>query len=114
MNIDTGELRKLASFFEDTHDVSGDEKALAQDMEKQQEEMDRAIKMQQETMAMAMTTGFTPVPSELNQAAEKKLAGKDSAMVSLTSGGKLSRWAASERKKKRKTASDSRKKNRSK
>ena len=48
-----------------------------------------------------MPQGFIPVPSELEKAATKVLAGKDSAVVSRTSGGKLSRWAASERKKRR-------------
>jgi hypothetical protein len=47
--------------------------------------------------------GYEPVPPELNHAAKVKLAGRHEAMVSLTSGGKLSRWAAKERKKKQKT-----------
>ena len=41
---------------------------------------------------------YEPVPEELRVAAEKKLAGKDEAYVSLTSGGKLSKWAAKQRK----------------
>lgn len=45
---------------------------------------------------------FTPVPDELNHAADRKLGGKDRAVVSKTSGGKLSRWAAKQRKAKRK------------
>ena len=52
-------------------------------------------------MKQATDEGFEPVPNELRDAADLKLAGNDSAMVSLTSGGKLSRWAASRRKKKR-------------
>jgi len=55
---------------------------------------------------------YQPVPKELEPAAKKKLASKDEAYVSLTSGGKLSRWAAKQRKAKRKAAKQSRKKNR--
>jgi hypothetical protein len=99
MNVDTGELRKLTSLIEENH-------AAATSCEKE-----RDLRKQQEAMK---SMGFTPIPKELNQAAEKKLAGKDSAMVSLTSGGKLSRWAAAERKKKRKMVAESRRKNRSK
>lgn len=59
---------------------------------------------------------YTPVPEHLQKAAETKLAGKDEAIVSLTSGGKLSRWAAQERKKKKKQqmAKESRRRNRGK
>jgi hypothetical protein len=59
---------------------------------------------------------YTPVPKELQSAAEKKLADKTEAMVSLTSGGKLSKWASEQRKNKRKSrakiAKQSRKQNR--
>ena len=60
---------------------------------------------------------YTPVPEQLEGAAKKKLAGKNEAMVSLTSGGKLSKWAAHDRreqakKKARKTAKKSRQRNR--
>lgn len=48
--------------------------------------------------------GFVPVPSELNRGARRKLAGRESATVSLTSGGKLSKFAAEQRKAKRKAA----------
>jgi len=61
-------------------------------------QLEHDLRRQQEVVEM----GFTPIPKELDKAAEKKLAGKDSVLVSLTSGGKLSRWAAAERKKKRK------------
>lgn len=43
--------------------------------------------------------GFEPIPEELEHAAKVKLKGKPSAIVSKTSGGKLSKWAASKRKK---------------
>lgn len=59
--------------------------------------------------------GYEPVPPEMERAAARKLAGKDEAMVSLTSGGKLSRWAAgkrNERKAKNRMAKESRRKNR--
>jgi hypothetical protein len=54
------------------------------------------------------------LPEQLNRAARRKLAGKNEATVSLTSGGKLSKWAAEKRKSKRKMAKASRKRNRSK
>lgn len=41
---------------------------------------------------------YTELPEELAEAAERKLAGKNEATVSKNSGGKLSRWAASERR----------------
>jgi hypothetical protein len=40
-----------------------------------------------------MDDGFIPVPLELQLAAQLKLKGEPSAMVSKTSGGKLSEWA---------------------
>ena len=58
---------------------------------------------------------FEPVPVNLERAAMLKLAGADEAQVSLTSGGKLSKWAAKERKKRKsrnKIARQSRKRNR--
>lgn len=55
---------------------------------------------------------YTPVPEELELAAMKKLAGQQEAMVSLTSGGKLSNWARANRKARRKMARESRKRNR--
>ena len=61
--------------------------------------------------------GYVPIPEDLFPAVEAKLAGKDEAMVSLTSGGKLSKWAAKKRKENRQKArqkmtKDSRKRNR--
>ena len=56
--------------------------------------------------------GFEEVPEELSHAAKCKLNGKRKAMVSLTSGGKLSRWASSRRKKKNQRAKASRRRNR--
>ena len=60
---------------------------------------------------------YKPIPEHLERAAQKKLAGKEEAMVSLTSGGKLSSWAAQERKAKtrkkaRRTSEASRRRNR--
>ena len=56
------------------------------------------------------------IPQELESAAERKLAGKPEAMVSLTSGGKLSSWASEQRRSKRKSrskiAKESKKRNR--
>ena len=57
-------------------------------------------------------SGYEPVPKELEAVAANKLAGQDEAYVSLTSGGKLSKWAASRRKAKRKMAQVSKRRNR--
>jgi hypothetical protein len=63
-----------------------------------------------------MEQGYEPVPEELEVAANKKLAGQKEAYVSLTSGGKLSTWAAGRRKEnrksKRKAAKQARRRNR--
>lgn len=45
--------------------------------------------------------GAQMLPPEYHEAARRKLAGRREAYVSLTSGGKLSMWAAQQRKKKR-------------
>lgn len=63
-------------------------------------------------MVKAKAEGFEEVPEYLNKAAKLKLKGEKSAMVSLTSGGRLSRWAASKRKKKRQKAKAERRANR--
>lgn len=42
--------------------------------------------------------GFIPVPKSLDHAARVKLGKNKRAIVSKTSGGKLSRWAAKKRK----------------
>ena len=55
---------------------------------------------------------YTPVPKELHSSADKKLAGKSEAVVSLTSGGRLSKWASKQRKNKSKVVKESRKRNR--
>lgn len=61
------------------------------------EAMERMRKLNAE-----LSAGYTEVPQRLSKAARRKLAGADDAMVSLGSGGKLSRWAAHERAKKAK------------
>jgi hypothetical protein len=87
MNCDTGELRKLMPF------TTEDERIF------QMRELEE--------------TGYTLVPQGLEAAAKRKLSGKTEATVSLNSGGKLSKWAAQERKKKRqKMAKESKKRNR--
>lgn len=55
---------------------------------------------------------YEMVPEYLRGAARRKLAGKSEAQVSLNSGGKLSRWAASKRKKKRQAEKAARRANR--
>lgn len=57
-------------------------------------------------------TGFDPLPDELQFAAMTVLADRVEAQVSLTSGGKLSKWAAQQRKNRRKMQKDSRRRNR--
>lgn len=98
MNIDNGHLVSLTKFF----DLPDDEENKAQDLAER-------LKAQNDSM---QERGYTEVPKELETAAKKKLAGKDEAYVSLTSGGKLSKWAAKERKGKRKMQKESRRKNR--
>lgn len=51
---------------------------------------------------------YTEVPLELERAAAMKLRGRKEASVSLTSGGKLSRWAAEVRAEKSRAASEQR------
>lgn len=66
-----------------------------------------------EEMELLRQAGFVQVPEHLQKAAQLKLSGKESAKVSLTSGGKLSKWAAKQRKIARKKKAKSRiKKNR--
>ena len=61
---------------------------------------------------MEDTEDYTPIPEHLHYAASVALAGKAEANISKHSGGKLSKWAASERKKKRKAQKLSLRKNR--
>jgi len=67
-------------------------------------EMEEAIK--------AIKAEYRTLPPSLQNAAKRKLKGRNSAYVSKTSGGKLSKWAAQERKKKRKLQKAAKKKNR--
>lgn len=57
-------------------------------------------------------TPYTPVPDELDHAAQCALDGKEETNISMTSGGKLSKWAAKERKAKRRQQRESRRQNR--
>jgi len=41
---------------------------------------------------------YEPVPENLNRAAKRKLNGRKEAVVSMISGGKLSKWARRRRK----------------
>lgn len=66
------------------------------------------VAVQQEILAQ----GFEEVPKELRHSAELTLKGLDSVIVSRTSGGKLSKWAAQRRKARNKMARESRKRNR--
>lgn len=66
----------------------------------------------QEELENLYRQGYEEIPKELEAAAKAKLAGLQEAMVSLTSGGKLSKWASGKRKAKRKMAAESRRRNR--
>jgi hypothetical protein len=63
------------------------------DSEKYAQEKDLSPKALKDLLAT-----YTEVPPELSRAAKQKLAGKAEAHVSLTSGGKLSQFAARVRK----------------
>lgn len=70
-----------------------------------------------EMVSAGQRSSYEPVPPELARAAQMKLAGErvngfSEAFVSLTSGGKLSRWAAGKRKVRNRMAKESRRKNR--
>jgi ABC-type enterochelin transport system substrate-binding protein len=52
-------------------------------------------------MSKAAQEAYTEIPDSLNQAANRKLAGRNEAMVSLKSGGKLSGFAAMTRNQRR-------------
>lgn len=52
------------------------------------------------------------VPEHLSRAARRALGKADHVTISKTSGGKLSRWAAQQRKARRKAAKQARKRNR--
>lgn len=67
------------------------------------------IRMQKDAQ---MPDGYQFLPEDLLGSSRKKLAGKSEAYVSLSSGGKLSKWAAGKRRQKRKMAKKSRKQNR--
>ena len=95
MNIDNGHLIDIAKYFN-----MPTEQNKEQDIEGELKAFD--IK----------DLGYTEVPKELETTAKKKLAGKGEAFVSLNSGGKLSKWAAKQRKDKKKMAKQSRRENR--
>ena len=59
---------------------------------------------------VSLPSDYIQLPSDLNHAAKVKLAGRKEAYVSLTSNGKLSKWAKAKRK--AKIAAASRRRNR--
>jgi ABC-type enterochelin transport system substrate-binding protein len=117
MNVDTGELRKLASLA-NTADIVVINEDYSKLFEKPEDEesklaaINKYMEVQKQLEEAEKNNIFTPIPEELEHAAEAKLKGQDSAMVSLTSGGKLSKWAAKQRKAKRKAEQEARRKNR--
>lgn len=93
--IDTGHLRRM------TEEQAA---ALERAFDAEAEAPNNRAKRRREARRQIITLKpdeqgqYVPVPPELQRAAELKLAGQNEAMVSLTSGGKLSRWAAKQRK----------------
>ena len=68
-----------------------------------------------ELVPKAFQKDYALVPPDLVRAAAVKLAGKEETTVSLTSGGKLSRWAAgkrNERKARNRMVKESQRRNR--
>ena len=110
MNTDTGHLisgELYKRYKKELEESEKEFKALGLEEQAERQRVVDALKDSVEKLA-----NYEPVPEELRLAAERKLAGKDEAMVSLTSGGKLSKWAVKKRKAKRKMTSASRKGNR--
>jgi len=99
MNVDTGHLVKLC--------VGGGMPDL-----NMMKDLIQVVNEKNESLQKVKEVDYIPVPPELDRAAKLKLAGRNEAYVSLTSGGKLSKWAAKERKKRRKMAQESRRRNR--
>lgn len=87
MDVNTGKLRALDE----------DEQKYINAADKEKEELLARLN----SISPKDLEGLEPVPEDLHNAAKKKLAGKKEAMVSLTSGGKLSKWAAMRRKEKK-------------
>lgn len=58
--------------------------------------------------------GYQPIPPELLKVAERALKGRSETVISKHSGGKLSKWAAQQRKQKRKVAKETKRRNRKK
>lgn len=56
--------------------------------------------------------GYTRLPADMEPAATKFLGDRTEGRVSLTSGGKLSKWAAKERNRRKKQAKASQRRNR--
>ena len=99
MNTDTGHLISRDKYLELLKEEASKEAAI--------EPFEKLDELKREK-----AKDYEQVTKELEVAAKRKLKGKDEAMVSLTSGGKLSKWAAKKRKQKRKMVKQSRKKNR--
>lgn len=69
-------------------------------------------RLTQEKGAQVRASDYITVPDHLNRAARRALAGRTETTVSMHSGGQLSRWAADQRKQKRKAERAARKRNR--
>ena len=87
---------------ETNHLVTGEKlKELAKDVEAQEGLQERIEEAQKQIREHFYKESYIPVPKELNHAVRVALRGRQEATISRTSGGKLSRWAASKRREKR-------------
>lgn len=87
---------------ETNHLVSAEKlKELKKAMELSEEDRDKITKEQVRILEKIKRGSYTPIPKRLERAARVALRGKKEVIVSRTSGGKLSRWAASKRREKR-------------
>lgn len=112
MNIDNGHLVDFAKLFNIGAEVDAEEENKIDEKQVEEERVQDLLERMNELKSSMQERGYKEVPKELETAAEKKLSGKAEAYVSLTSGGKLSKWAAKQRKTKRKMANQGRRKNR--
>lgn len=64
--------------------------------------MELRVFKDRDEMMKGISEGFIPIPGKLCRAARIKLGKKESIIVSKTSGGKLSKWAAKKRRERKK------------
>ncbi len=72
----------------------------------------RVVRLDDSVVELRPAPGYELLPDILERAAKAMLRGKPEAIMSRTSGGKLSRYAARRRKERRKEARNARRRNR--